>query len=314
MVFGGGYVFLVMDGCIFISLDEIGVFNVYMVDLVIGECEQLMMFEINVIFVLSWFLEDDCILVMVDGGGDEFSYIYFCEEDGCLVDFIFGENFCVMFLGWFLDGMDMWVVINQCDVVFFDIYEIDMVVFEVGVVFQNDDSLQIGLVSLDGCWFFLVCNCIFVDSDILLLDLLVFGVILQLIIEYEGNIVYGDYIFILESDVLVYVINEYGEFNQVWIYDLVMGDIVLLIEVDWDVFFVSYLLLGCYCVYGINVDVFIEVMILDCEIGEVLFLFDFLVGELCSVCFFCDEGQIVFLINFFILLFNLYMVDLVEQM
>lgn len=313
MASGGGHAFSSTDGRILISSDETGVFNAYAVDPATGEREQLTTSETNATFALSWFPEDDRILVTADGGGDELSHIYLREEDGRLVDLTPGENLRAMFLGWSPDGSDMWVATNERDAASFDIYEIDTVAFEAGVVFQNDDSLQIGSVSPDGRWLSLVRNRTSADSDILLLDLSAPGATPQLITEHEGNIAYGDYTFTPESDALVYATNEHGEFNQAWTYNLSTGETAPLIEADWDVSFVSYSPSGRYRVHGINADASTEVTILDRETGEALPLPDLPAGELRSVRFSRDEGQVAFLINSSTSPSNLHLVDLAEQ-
>jgi dipeptidyl aminopeptidase/acylaminoacyl peptidase len=67
-------------------------------------------------------------------------------------------------------------------------------------------------------------------------------------------------------------------------------------------------------VHGINADASTEVTILDRETGEALPLPDLPAGELRSVRFSRDEGQIAFLINSSTSPSNLHMVDLAEQM
>lgn len=313
MASGGGHAFSATDGRILISSDETGVFNAYAVDPATGDREQLTESTTNATYAVSWFPEDNRLLVTADGGGDELSHIYLREEDGRLVDLTPGDNVRAMFLGWSPDGNDMWVATNERDAASFDIYEIDTVAFEAGVVFQNDDSLQIGSVSPDGRWLSLVRNRTSADSDILLLDLSAPGSTPQLITEHEGNIAYGDYTFTPESDALVYATNEHGEFNQAWTYDLATGDTAPLIEADWDVSFVSYSPSGRYRVHGINADASTQVSILDRETAEALPLPDLPAGELRSVRFSRDEGQIAFLINSSTSPSNLHMVDLAEQ-
>jgi len=313
MASGGGHAFSATDGHILISSDETGVFNAYAVDPATGDREQLTTSDTNATYALSWFPEDNRLLVTADGGGDELSHVYLREEDGRLVDLTPGENVRAMFLGWSPDGTDMWVATNERDAASFDIYEIDTVAFETGVVFQNDDSLQIGSVSPDGRWLSLVRNRTSADSDILLLDLSAPGSMPQLITEHEGNIAYGDYTFTPESDALVYATNEHGEYNQAWTYELATGDTAPLIEADWDVSFVSYSPSGRYRVHGINADASTQVSILDRETGEALPLPDLPAGELRSVRFSRDEGQIAFLINSSTSPSNLHMVDLAEQ-
>lgn len=313
MASSAGFAFSPDDSRILISSDETGVFNAYAVDPETGERTALTESETNATFAVSYFPNDDRVVVTADQGGNELSHLYIRDENGQLYDITPGEEVRAQFLGWSPDGSDMWVMTNERDQSSMDIYAYDTVSFESQTVFQNDDSLEIGDVSPDGRWLALVRNRTSADSDILLLDLASGETEPTLITEHEGNIAYGVYAFTPDSTQLVYATNEHGEFNQAWTYDLETGDTAPLIEADWDVMFVTYSPSGQYRVSGINADARTEVTIIDTGTGEALALPELPAGDIGSVRFSRDEGRIAFLIDSATSPSNLHIVDLETQ-
>ncbi|MBO6766471.1 S9 family peptidase [Maricaulis sp.] len=308
-----GFAWSADDSRILISSDETGVFNAYAVDPSSGAREALTASETNATYALSWFPNDDRAVVTADSGGNEISHIYVRELDGRLNDITPGEEVRAQFLGWSPDGNDMWVLTNERDQSAMDIYAYDTLSYESGVVFQNDDALEIGDVSPDGRWLALVRNRTSADSDILLVDLASGDATPRLITEHEGNIAHGVYTFTPDSTALVYATDEHGEFNQAWTYDLASGDTAPLIEAEWDVSFVTYSPSGRYRVSGINADARTEVSIIDTQSGAALDLPELPAGDLGSVRFSRDEGRIAFLIDSATSPANLHVVDLASQ-
>ena len=313
MASSSGFAWSADDSRILITSDETGVFNAYAVDPETGDREALTASETDATFALSWFPEDDRAVVMADSGGNEINHIYVRELDGRLNDITPGDEVRAQFLGWSPDGTDMWVMTNERDQTAMDIYAYDTLSYESGIVFQNDDSLDIGDVSPDGRWLALVRNRTSADSDILLVDLASGDTTPQLITEHEGNIAHGVYTFTPDSSQLVYATNEHGEFNQAWTYDLESGDTAPLIEADWDVQFVIFSPSGDYRVSAINADARTEVTITDTATGEDLALPDLPAGDLGSVRFSRDESRVAFLINSATSPSNLHVVDLESQ-
>ena len=293
----GGYAFSADDGRILISSDETGVFNAYAVDPETGEREALTTSETNATFALSWFPNDDRVLVTADEGGNELNHVYVRELDGRLTDLTPGEDVRALFVGWAADGSDSWIATNERDPGAFDLYAIDPMSYERGLVFRNDDALQIGAASPDGRWLAMVRNRTSADSDIFLIDLDNPEAQPELITEHEGNISYGVFDFTPDSASLVYATDEHGEFVQAWTYALETGEHAPLIEANWDVSFVSYSPSGRYRIHGVNADATTEVTIQDREAGEPVALPDLPAGELRSVRFSRDESEIAFLIN-----------------
>jgi dipeptidyl aminopeptidase/acylaminoacyl peptidase len=313
MASSAGHAWSADDSQILISSDETGVFNAYAVDPGTGNRTPLTHSDTSATFALSWFPEDDRILVTADGGGDELNHIYVRELDGRMNDLTPGTNVKAQFIGWSPDGRDIWIATNERDQAAFDIYEYDTLSYESGYVFENTDALQIGDVSPDGRWLALVRNRTSADSDILLVDLAAEDPQPQLITAHEGNIAYGVYTFTPDSAALVYATDEHGEFNQAWTYDLATGDTAPLIAAAWDVMFVTYSPSGRYRVSGVNDDARTEVTIVDTETGDAVELPDLPAGDLGSVRFSRDERRIAFLIDSATSPSNLHVVDLDSQ-
>ena len=313
MADSAGFAFAASDGRILISSDETGIFNAYAVDPVTGEREALTDSTTTATVAVSWFPNDDRALVTFDGGGDELNHIYVRELDGRLNDITPGENVKAEFIGFSPDGSDIWISTNARDSSAFDVYEYDTLSYESGFLFENTDALSISDVSPDGRWLALVRNRTSADSDILLVDLAADTPEPVLITAHEGNIAYGTYTFTADSSALIYATDEHGEFTQAWSHDLASGERAPVVTADWDVQFVTYSPSGRYLVSGINADARTEVTITDLETGLALDLPDLPAGDLGSVRFSRDEGEIAFMINAATSPSNLHLVDLDSQ-
>ncbi|WP_417494191.1 S9 family peptidase [Maricaulis sp.] len=313
MADSAGFAFAASDGRILISSDETGVYNAYAVDPVSGEREALTDSTTSATAAISWFPNDDRVLVTFDGGGDELNHVYVRELDGRLNDLTPGENVKAQFIGFSPDGNDIWIATNARDAGAFDVYQYDTLSYESSVLFENTDALSISAVSPDGRWLALVRNRTSADSDILLVDRAADNAEPVLITAHEGNIAYSAYTFTADSSALIYATDEFGEFSQAWSYDLATGERAPVVTADWDVQFVTYSPSGRFLVTGINADARTEVTITDLQTGQALALPDLPAGDLGSVRFSRDEGSIAFMINAATSPSNLHIVDLATQ-
>ena len=305
-----GYAFSSETGEILISSDETGVINAYALDPESGDKRALTASDTNATYALSWFPEDDRILVTADGGGDELNHIYVREADGALRDLTPGENVKASFMGWSADGSQIWISTNERDPAAFDLYAYDAETYERSLVFENAEALAMSAISPDGRWLALDRPRTSADSDILLADL-TSDEAPVLITEHEGNIAYGAYDFTADSSALVYATNEYGEWNQAWSYDLATGERAPLIEADWDVMYVGYSPSGQYRVSAVNNDGFTDVTVLDTATGETVSLPDSVpAGDLAGVRFNEDETQMAFGVTSSVAPNNIHWVDL----
>jgi len=293
-----GRTFSAGAGRLLISSDETGVFNTYSLDPATGERSALTDSVSNAHFAVSWFPQDDRVLVSADGGGDELNHIYVRELDGRLHDLTPGETVKASFAGWSSDGETIWIVTNERDPGAFDLYAYDADAYDRRLIYENTQAYELAGVSPDGRWLALVRNRTSADSDIFLVDLESEDHMPRLITEHEGNIAYGVYGFTADSTGLVYATNEHGEWNQAWRLDLASGDREALIAADWDVMYVAYSPSGRYRVSAVNADGFTNVTLLDTQIGEPVALPGSVpAGDLAAVRFNDDESEMAFLVT-----------------
>ena len=116
--------------------------------------------------------------------------------------------------------------------------------------------------------------------------------------------------FSADSRYLAYTTNEFGEFSQVWQYDLESSERSPLIAADWDVMYVNYSNTGRYRAWGVNADARTEVTLLDISSGESVSLPDLPPGDLNSLRFSADDGSLALIVNSDVSPSDIFFVDL----
>ena len=260
-------------------------------------------------FAVSFFPDDNRLLVTADQGGNELNHIYVRGLDGELKDLTPGENVKANFGGFSGDDEVFYIWANERDPAAFDLYAYDTNDYARELLFENTDFGP-GDVSDDGRWLVLDKSETSANSDVYLVDLSSEDKTPKLITAHEGNIAYGSYGFTPDSKTLIYATNEFGEFNQAWSHDLATGKKAPLIEADWDVSFVSYSQSGRYRVHAVNADGLTDLTILDTQSGEQVTLPGVPEGELGQIRFSRDESELAFGANTDTSPFNLYRMKL----
>lgn len=293
---GSGFAFSPDDASLLIASDETGVFNAYSVDIASGEMRQLTDSADNAIFPITWFPDDTRILYTYDSGGNELNHVVVREEDGSYRDLTPGENLKAGFIGWHDDGKSFYVFSNERDSTSFDVYRYSTADYSRTLLFENTDAMNVDDISGDGRWLQLTKPRTSADSNIYIMDLESDGGP-QLVTEHEGNIEYGGMGFTPDSSIMLYSTNEYGEFRQVWQYDLDSGEKAPLLKADWDVWYLFYSPSGRYQVSGVNADARTEVTITDTNSGDSVTLPNLPAGDLNAIRFSRDEQQIALVVN-----------------
>ncbi len=275
--------------------DSSGVFNTIAVTLD-GQDTPLTLSQTDAHFALSYFPNDDRVIVAADQGGNERFHIYVREIDGTLVDATPGDEVKASFGGWRSDGEVFYAWHNRRDPKSFDLYAIDADNYAETLIFENT-GFPPGKVSPSGRWLVLLKPRTSADTNLYIVDLASEKPEPVLATAHEGNVAHSAYGFTPDESQLVYSTNEFGEFSQAWTYDLETAERAALIEADWDVRFVSYSPTGKYRIHGINADGRTEVTIVDTATGEELALNGVPDGEIGQVRFSHDETSIAFTLN-----------------
>jgi dipeptidyl aminopeptidase/acylaminoacyl peptidase len=102
----------------------------------------------DVISGIGWFPRDERILYSSDHGGDELNHIFVRETDGSVRDLTPGARTKAKFVGWAQDKTSFFLVTNERDPKYFDLYEYQADGYR-RLLFTNDKAYQIEAVSPD---------------------------------------------------------------------------------------------------------------------------------------------------------------------
>ncbi len=287
-----------------VSSDVSGVWGVYSMPVSGGEAEPLTD-SAGPVFAQSYFPGDDRFLYTGDQGGNELNHLY-VGSDGAgdvpegVVDLTPGENVRASFAGWGSDGGAFFVRTNERTPFAMDLYRYEAPPpgtwdFARHRVFENDGTFNLGDVSDDGRWLALDRLNSNYDSDVYAYDLEAGRLVHAS--SHEGEVEHSSGGFTPDSSQLYYGTTEHGEFAQVWSYDLESGERELVLEADWDVFYVSYSETGRYSVSAINEDGATAVEVLDTETGAAVELPALPTGDVAGVRFSASDRLMAFYLS-----------------
>ncbi len=253
---------------ILISTDATGVFNAYSQPVAGGDPEQLTFSDSESVFALSWFPADDRFLYSADEGGNELNHVYVRETDGTVTDLTPGARGKSIFRGWSGDRDSFWILTNERDPRFFDVYRYAADGYERQLVLQNDDGWMPSAISRDGRWISLDRPRTNADSDIYIWDSLQPDQPPVHVTPHDGTVEHTSLTFSPDNKHFHYLTDGHGEFTQAWTYDLETKEHSIAVEADWDVVFLYFSETGRYRITGVNEDAQTLVQVLDTEAGE----------------------------------------------
>ncbi len=282
---------------ILISTDATGVFNVYSQPFAGGVPEQLTDSGSDAAFAVSWFPNDDRFLYTADQGGNELNHLYVHEVDGSVRDVTPGDHLKAMFRGWSGDLRFFWVLTNERDPRFFDLYRYQVDTYERELVMRNEAGWLPGSVSRNGRWVSLDKPRTNADSDIYIWDSQAPNEPAVHITAHEGDANHRSLAFSPDSREFYYLTDLHGEFRQVWKYDLEAQEHEPVVQADWDVSFFALSETGRFRVTGINQDARTVMTILDTATGEELKISGLTQGDISRVVFSRSESRMAFYVS-----------------
>ncbi|WP_339878349.1 S9 family peptidase [Pseudidiomarina gelatinasegens] len=286
------------DGtAVLVTSDASGIYNVYSYPVDGSEPTQLTNSTTDAIRGISWFPKDNRLLYTADQGGNELNHVYVRLEDGTTQDLTPGEELKAMVAGWHEDDTHFYVMTNERDNRYFDLYRYSADDFSRTIVFENNTGFNIESVSPNGQYLALSRTNSNADSDLFLVDLQADTVEPKLLNPTEGAIQHSAYTFTVDSNKLIYGTDGQGEFFQAWEYDIANDKHSERYAADWDVSFLYFSESGRYQVVGVNADARTELSILDQTTGQQVRLPEHPPGDLRGVNFSDDESTMVFYVN-----------------
>lgn len=286
------------DGsAVLVTSDASGIFNVYRYPVDGSAPTQLTQSTSDAYNGISWFPKDDRFLYTADQGGNELNHVYVQLPDGSSKDLTPGDKLKAQMVGWHQDDVHFFIMTNERDNRFFDLYQYSSVDYSRSMLFENNTGFNLEAVSPNGRYLALSRTNSNSDSDLFLVDLQADKAEPKLITPTDGNIQHGAYTFTVDNKALIYSTNGHGEFNQAWRYDLATAEHSAYIAADWDVSFLYFSKSGRYQVVGVNADARTELTVTDLSNGQKLQMPAYPAGDLRGVSFSADENTMVFYVN-----------------
>src|SRR5687768_16089976 len=132
------------------SSNATGIFNVYSVPVAGGAATPVTSSTADSTYAVSYFPHDDRLLFTRDQGGNELNHLYVRGADGQERDLTPGEKLKAIFQGWTPAGDAFWVLTNEREPKFFDLYRYDAKSYARAMAYKDETGYQLGAISGDG--------------------------------------------------------------------------------------------------------------------------------------------------------------------
>jgi dipeptidyl aminopeptidase/acylaminoacyl peptidase len=275
--------------------NETGIFNAYTLPVSGGKPEPLTRSTTESTYSVSFFPDDDRILYRRDTGGDENTHVYVRQLDGSERDLTPGTKLKATFFGWRPDGTAFFLLTNERDPKFFDLYRYDARTYERTLVYKNEKPHEISAISRDEKWIALDKSNTTLDGEIYLYD--VAKSELRHITPHQGSVAFTSATFNPASTKLFLLGNDGGEFSSVRTYDLASGAMREHEKADWDIAFTYFSRDGRFRVTGVNEDGRTTIRIVEGPAERPVSLPKLPEGEIRGVTFSRSGARMAFYVN-----------------
>lgn len=215
------------------SSNESGISNAVSVDLKTRKVIRLTQSVDQAVNTISYFPNDDRVLLRADNAGNERAHIFLRNTDGTQTDLTPGRRHIANFHGWAADDQSFFIRDNKRNPRTFDLYELDIVSFQEELIFENGGLYNIGPVSPDKQYIALSKRTNNRSAHLLLLDRKS-GEMTELTLE-------GIYVssrplaFSPDGEFLYYATDKWHDFQYVAKYALNSGETTEVYKLDWDI-------------------------------------------------------------------------------
>jgi dipeptidyl aminopeptidase/acylaminoacyl peptidase len=282
------------ESSILVSTDATGIYNAVQIPLGGGTPIPLTESTKESIWAVSYFPQDGRFLYSSDQGGNEKNHLFVRELDGTVKDLTPGENLKANFLGWTGDRSGFWVMTNERNDKFFDLYRYSAGDYSRKLVFENNDSWLPGAISNDERWIALAKVKNNADSDVYLWDATHPKAAPSLITAHDGMVQHDAATFTPDSKQLIYTTDAGGEFYTAKSYDLETKAHGEFFQTDWDVQGVAFSRTGKYRVIWTNEDARTVVRTTDTQTGKPVMIRDLPPGDIAVAGFSESETKLAF--------------------
>jgi len=279
---------------ILFSSNKTGIWNVYAIPVTGGEWTPITRSSTDSTYAVSFFPKDDRILYTRDQGGNELNHLYVLK-DGQERDLTPGEKLKASFGAWTSDGSGFFVLSNERDARYVDIYRYDSASYERTLVYKNEHGHLPNAISGDGKWVAMIKFNTTNDGDIYLWN--TDTRTLTHLTPHKGEAQLSPATFDPASRYLYYLSNEGSEFTRLRRYSLAAGTHEDVEKADWDVTFTSFSHNGRYRVTGVNKDGRAVITVVETASGKPVTLPAIPNGGVGGVSIARSESKLAFYVN-----------------
>lgn len=210
-----------------------GIYNAYSVNIENKEIEQLTHSEKSAFTSISYFPNDNRVLIKADNEGDELYHIFLREEDGTMKDLTPDSIARALFYTWNYDQKSFLYGSNKRNKRIMDIYEMDIETFEPVLIYNNDSGYSLRAISNDKKNIAFKKTYIRENTDIFLYNRETNE--LKLLTEHQGNIVFDPFVFSSDNKYLYYKTDKTREFSYIEKLNLETGKAEIAYSENWDI-------------------------------------------------------------------------------
>lgn len=277
------------------SSNTSGIWNVYRMPVEGGEWRAITRSTAENVYAVAAFPQDDRILVTHDTGGDELDHLYVVTPDGKQRDLTPGKGLKAQFIDFAGDDASFFVMTNERDAKFFDVYRYDAASYERTLIYENKDGYEPAGVSRDGRWVALGKVNTTNDSDLYVADLTT-GQVTHLS-KHTGDAQFGAQDFSPDGQWLYYTTDEGGEFASLRRVKLGTWEAEDVRKADWDIQYAWFSRSGKYLVLGTNEDAVTKVELVDTATNTPVALPPLPPGEIRGLRISRSEKRLAFFVN-----------------
>ncbi len=274
------------------SSNQPGTFNLFRVPAGGGKPMPLTRSTTESLFLVSAFPQDGRVLFQRDQGGNELMHLFVRTPDGKERDLTPGEKLRAVFSGWSRDASAFYVLTNERDERFMDLYRYDAKTYARSLLFQNDAGHDVRAVSPDGQWIALGKARTTSDSDVWLFH--VGTKELKHLTAHQGSALYTASGFDPASGALYVLTNDGTEFTRVVRYTPPAWTVEEVERADWDIDSTTFSRTGAYRVTTLNADGRTAVRLHDMKAGTQVALPQLPAGAIDSVLIAPSEKRMAF--------------------
>ncbi|NTX11850.1 alpha/beta fold hydrolase [Myxococcus sp. CA056] len=276
------------------SSDETGVFNVFSVPVKGGKPTQLTRAK-DASLAVGYFPTDDRILFTRDTSGQERPHLYVRALDGQEQDLTPGDKHRASFFGWSHDDTAFYVLTNERDERFLDLYRYDAKTYARTVLYAGDGEHVPAALSPDERWLALEKSRTLSDSDVYLFNVTTKE--RQHLTAHQGPATWKAATFDPTSSALYLLTHEGSEFTRVERHELATGKRESVEAPAWDALSTTFSKRGAFRVTRVNEDGRTTLRVHDVKAGKPLALPGLPEGAISDVALSRGEKRMAFLVD-----------------